>query len=268
MHTVERPKIEPEELTQLRRQGGENFGVLNAALDEVFSSVCAYCERQPLWRATEDGLGIQDSDLPDVAGVLFTCDHFLPRRLLCNQDPAVGLCTDGPPPHTSNCQIYDWNNLVYACPPCNAAKGGQWPEQSPVNSHGADSYINPCAGFADSDGPHAVFTYDTENGRMRVRDEVSGTTRANAFRTIADLALNGPREAIETTRYRAAERRANLAYLRRLRVEALQTLLDLSFAQAPFLIPVIIRGFIAPGARFSSICEQFVEESRYSHHLA
>ena len=267
MHTVERPEIEPEELTQLRRQGGENFGVLNATLDQVFSGVCAYCERQPLWRATEDGLGIQDSDLPDVVGVLFTCDHFRPRRLLCNQDPTVGVCADNPPPHAPECPIYDWDNLVYACPPCNDAKGGQWPEPSPIDNQGADSYINPCAEFSDSDVPRAVFTYDTGSGRIRVRDGVTGTARSNAIRTIEDLALNEPRETIETTQYRAGERRANLADLRRLRVEGLQALLDLSFAQAPFLIPAIIRGFIAPGARFSSIARQFVEESRYRRYL-
>ena len=52
-------------------------------------------------------------------------------------------------------------------------------------------------------------------------------------------------------------------------LKRLQTLLDLSFhSGAVFDTYVIIRGFIAPGARFSSIClEQFVEESRYSHYL-
>ena len=36
MRTVVRPESEPQQLSDLRQQGGENFGILNPVLDQVF----------------------------------------------------------------------------------------------------------------------------------------------------------------------------------------------------------------------------------------
>ena len=263
MRSVTRPAVEPPELTALRRFGGENFGSLDMTLDEVFHGVCAYCERKPLWRSRQDGPGVDDSDLPDHEGLLFTCDHLAPRRVLCNSVGGVSQCTAAPPPHAQNCPIYDWHNLVYACQPCNTVKGGQWPSDEGE----ADSYINPCATLFDPAAPSRVFEYDLDSGRLVVRADATGVPKANAVQTIRDLALNDPRGRIETTHYSASERRISLAELRRRWVADLKKTLDMLVEVAPSAVAGVVTGFTSSDARFSSIAKQFVEETGYSKYL-
>ena len=263
MHTVPRPASEPVELAELRGSGVENFGSLNRPLDDIFGGVCAYCERLPLWRADQEGLGIEDTDLPDVPGQLFTCDHLKPRRLLCNNlDPNVGQCKPTTPPHTQDCTIYDWDNLVYGCQACNGVKGGQWPD-----SHSADAYIHPCAELGSGIDPDSVFVYDLNTGEIAVSDAVAGPSRANALSTIADLSLNYARGPVESGDYSAKERIVSLAVLRKRWIENLQRLLDLSTATVPQLIPAIVAGYVSPNQRFSSICKQYIAESRFNAYL-
>ena len=257
MHSVIRPDDKPPELEVLRQSGGEHFGSLDAPLDALFHGVCAYCERKPLWRSRQDGVGADDTDLPDREGLLFTCDHFKPRHLLCNSAPGLARCSVDPPPHACDCEIYNWHNLVYACQACNAVKGGQWPSAGDA----ADSYVNPCVAANSATTPASVFQYDLESGRLTVRAEVSGVARANATQTIRDLALNDPRERIETTNYSAAARRISLADLRQRWAADLKRTLDLLVEVAPAALVDVIRGFVAPESRFSSICRQLVEES-------
>lgn len=189
MHTVPRPASEPVELAELRQSGGENFGSLNRALDHIFGGVCVYCERLPLWRADQDGLGIEDTDLPDVPGQLFTCDHLKPRRLLCNDSDAdMDQCQPTTPPHTQDCTIYDWDNLVYGCQACNGVKGGMWPR----DGDNAVSYIDPCADPGSEYSPDTVFAYELDTGRIVVRAVVTGNDRTNGLQTIADLGAKFP----------------------------------------------------------------------------
>ncbi len=263
MHNIPRNASEPTELKTLRQSGDADFGPLDAPLDAMFAGVCGYCERKPLWRSQQDGVGTNDTDLPDREGLLFTCDHLRPRRLLCNPNAPVGQCTANLPPHRSNCAIYDWHNLVYACQPCNAVKGGQWP----TDGDKAHSYINPCEHSDNPSAPDRVFEYDLDSGRLTVRGNVSGVPRANAVQTIRDLALNDPRGRIETTDYSAGERRISLAELRLRWVSDLRKTLDIIVEVAPSTLTDVIRGFVSPDARFSSIARQFVEESRYRRYL-
>ena len=263
MHSVVRPDAEPDELDALRKTGSEDFGTLGQPLDLMFNGVCAYCERKPLWRSRQDGVGTDDTDLPDREGLLFTCDHFRPRRLLCNPDSSVGQCSTGSVLHTHECTIYDWHNLVYACQPCNAVKGGQWP----ADDGKADAYINPCEDPSNLSAPNRVFRYDLDSGRLTVQLDTDGVVRANALRTILDLALNDPRERIETTHYSAQQRRISLADLRERWVRDLRRTLDTLAEVAPSALVVVVSGFVSPESRFSSICRQLIEETEYRRYL-
>ena len=252
MRTVERPTIEPTDLRELKQGGGEDFGPLAHSLDVVFAGVCAYCER-----TTDD----EDADLTTR---FFFCDHFRPRHLLCHHDPSVGQCTDRPPPHSADCPIYDWANLVYTCGSCADAKGGQWPR--PGDS--ADGYINPAGARDAADAPEEVFAYDVSSGRILARDNVNGVVRNNAQRTIGDLALNEPRgPRHQGTPYAAKDRRINLAELRGQWVKRLQEVLDAIASRSPDALGYVIGEHIHPSCRFSSICRQFVQESGYGRYL-
>lgn len=263
MRTVVRPESEPQQLSDLRQQGGENFGILNPALDQIFSGVCVYCERQPLWRARGDGLGAQDTDMPDEQDQLFTCDHFKPRRLLCSRELSIGQCQENVPPHSANCPIYDWHNLVYACQACNGVKGGQWPSEHDE----ADSYIDPCSGRGGGYTPDSVFEYDLDSGEIKVRPDVTGIARANAEQTIDDLALNYHRDHEQSIAVNAEIRRVDLAVLRSQWIVALQQSLDRLGMLMPDLLPALVAGMVSTGARFSSICRQLVEQSEYRRYL-
>lgn len=265
MHTVRRPPSEPVELAELRQSGGENFGSLNRALDHIFGGVCVYCERLPPWRADQDGLGIEDTDLPDVPGQLFTCDHLKPRRLLCNDSDAdVDKCQPPTPPHTQDCTIYNWDNLVYGCQACNGVKGGQWAR----DGDNAVSYIDPCVDPGSECSPDSVFAYELDTGRIVVRAEVTGNDRTNALQTIEDLALNFPREPIETRQYHAGARRVSLADLRRQWVRRLVSALEQFSNEGPDILRFLVAEFTHTSNRFSSICRQFIQESQYSRYLA
>ena len=244
MRNVSRPDAEPAELTELRQQDGEDFGRLGWSLDRVFDGVCAYCEREPLWRAPEDGLGAQDSDLTDEEGVLFTCDHFRPRRLF----PDL---------------IYDWNNLVYACQACNGVKGGQWPGDADE----ADSYIDPCAEPSSGIDPNSVFEYRLDTGEIEVRAGITGVTRANAQQTIDDLALNRFTTQREAILRDAKVRRVHLPTDRRQRAKRVAETLENVAAITPHLLPVVVSSVVSPRARFSSICRQQVEQAGYGRYL-
>ena len=252
MHTINRPAEAPPELVSLAVSGSEDFGPLARPLDDAFGSVCAYCER-----ATRD-------DDADLNTRFFTCDHFKPRHLLCHRDHDVGRCADCPPPHTPDCPIYDWDNLVYACRSCADAKGGQWPRPG----ESADGYINPAAEPDTEDAPNAVFTYDINSGVITVSDDIIGVIGNNARRTIDDFALNRPRgPKHQYTRYAAKARRINLAELRSQRVKRLRETLDAIAIVDPGALPYVIGNHINPGCRFSSICLQFIQESEYREYL-
>lgn len=252
MHTVSRPADPPSELVSLANSGGDDFGPLAKSLDDVFAGVCAYCER-----TTRD-------DDPDLTTAFFTCDHFKPRHQLCHQDPTVGQCQDNPPPHSPDCPIYDWDNLVYACRSCADAKGGQWPR--PGDS--ADSYINPADDADVVDAHNAVFVYDTDSGHILPRDDISRTARYKAERTIGDLALNDPRRALhQGMRYAAKARRINLAELRAQWVKRLRAVLDALAASDREVLSFVIGEYIHISSRFSSICRQYIQESEYRDYL-
>ena len=245
MRTVQRLDHEPAELTSLRQEGGSNFGVLDQPLDRAFLGVCAYCERQPLWRAPEDGLGVLDTDLTDEEGALFTCDHLRPRHLF----PDL---------------IYDWDNLIYACQACNGVKGGQWPDDNDE----ADSYIDPCSEPSSGVDPDSVFEYRLDTGEIKVRDEAMGVTAANAQRTIDDLALNHFRDSSEAIERNATVRRVDLATYRQQRARRVKETLDVVAPMRRDLLPALVDGFVSPRARFSSICRQLVRDSdAYSRYL-
>ena len=270
MHSVSKPKTGPAELALLRSSGSEDFGPMGPPLDEIFGGVCVYCERTPLSRSPF-GVGYEDTDLPNTR--FFTCDHFRPRRLLCNSDPDVGGCCDTTPPHASDCPIYDWDNLVYACQSCADVKGGQWPA-------GQDAtYVDPCVETGSGHGPNAVFTYEitmyedgsvneVESGRVKVHDEITGADRTNAKLTIADLALNDPRGPIESTHFRAGERKVSLAEMRGRWVRHLHGTFDgIGDDADQGLMRHIVREFADPSCRFSSISRQFIATSKYSVYL-
>lgn len=244
MHTVERPGNEPQELARLRQDRTDDFGSLNHSLDRVFGGVCAYCEREPLWRAPEDGLGAQDSDLTDEEGVLFTCDHFRPRHLF----PDL---------------IYDWNNLVYACQACNSVKGGQWPGDADE----ADSYIDPCAEPSSGVDPNSVFEYRLETGEIEARAGITGVIKANAQKTIDDLALNRFTTQREAILRDAKVRRVHLPTYRQQRAKRVEETLDNVAAITPHLLPVVVSSVVSPRARFASICRQQVEQAGYGRYL-
>lgn len=252
MHTVNRPEDAPDELATLANSGGDDFGPLAHPLDGAFEGVCAYCER-----TTRD----DDSDLITR---FFFCDHFRPRHLLCHHDSAVGQCVDCPPPHSADCLIYEWSNLVYTCQSCADAKGGQWPR--PGDS--ADGYINPIGALNATDVPEYVFAYSINTGRILVSDSVSGVARNNAQRTIDDLALNapcGPRH--QNTRYAAKGRRVDLAERRQTWVEGLRHILNNIPNSDEDALRFVIGEHIHPSCRFSSICLQFIQESGYGGYL-
>ena len=244
MHTVQRPKDEPSELVRLRQNGTEDFGSLNHSLDRVFSGVCAYCEREPLWRAPEDGLGVQDTDLTDEEGVLFTCDHFRPRHLF----PGM---------------IHDWNNLVYACQACNSVKGGQWPGDDDE----AESYIDPCAELSSGVDPDSVFEYRLDTGEITVRVSVTDAAKANALKTIDDLALNRFTTPSEAILRDVKVRRVHLPTYRQQRATRVRDTLNNMAEIAPHLLPVVVSALVSPTARFSSICRQQVVEAGYERYL-
>ena len=244
MHTVERPSNEPAELTRLRQDNIGDFGSLNQTLDRVFGGVCAYCEREPLWRAPEDGLGAQDTDLPDQEDVLFTCDHFRPRHRFPNL-------------------VYDWNNLVYACQACNEVKGGQWPGYQDE----ADSYIDPCARTAGGADPDSVFEYRLGTGEIKVRSDVTGVTRANGLKTIEDLALNRFTTRREAMLRDAKIRRVHLPTYRQQRAKRVEETLHNVAAITPHLLPVIVSALVSRTARFSSVCRQQVAQAGYERYL-
>lgn len=252
MHTVNRPADVPAKLVNLANSGGEDFGPLARPLDEVFAGVCAYCERTT------------DDDDADLITSFFFCDHFQPRHLLCHHDPSVGQCADRPPPHSGDCLIYDWANLVYTCGSCADAKGGQWPR--PGDS--ADGYINPAGARDAADAPEEVFVYDISGGRILVHDNISGVVRNNAQRTIDDLALNEPRgPRHQGTPYAAKDRRINLAELRGQWAKRLQEILDTIESAGPEALRYVINEHINPSCRFSSICLQLVRESKYTIYI-
>ena len=244
MHTVERPEDEPPELTRLRQAQAEDFGSLNQSLDRVFSGVCAYCEREPLWRAPEDGLGAQDTDLTDEQGVLFTCDHFRPRHLF----PDL---------------VYDWNNLIYACQGCNGVKGGQWPGEADE----ADGYIDPCAEASSGVDPNSVFEYRLDTGEIKVRADVTGVAKANARQTIDDLALNRFTTPSEAIMRNAKVRRVHLPTYRQQRAKRVGDTLSNVAAITPHLLSVVVSALVSPTARFSSICRQQVAQAGYERYL-
>ena len=76
-----------------------------------------------------------------------------------------------------------------------------------------------------------------------------------------------PSRSDRTTHYSASERRISLAELRRRWVADLKKTLDMLVEVAPSAIAVVVTGFTAPDARFSSIAKQFVEEAGYSRYL-
>ena len=244
MHTVQRPRDEPPELTRLRQNGTDDFGSLNHALDRIFSGVCAYCEREPLWRAPEDGLGVQDTDLTDEEGALFTCDHFRPRHLF----PDL---------------IHDWNNLVYACQACNGVKGGQWPSDADE----AESYIDPCAEPSSGVDPNSVFEYRLDTGEITVHADVTGVAKANALKMIDDLALNRFTTPSEAVLRDVTVRRVHLPTYRQQRAKRVAETLTNVAAITPHLLPVVVSALVSPTARFSSICRQQVEDAGFERYL-
>lgn len=252
MRTADRPAGKPEALVSLSESGGGDFKPLAEPLHTAFHGACTYCERR-----TNDG----DVEPPTK---FFTCDHFKPRHLLCHRDPSVGACSNDPSRHSSNCLIYDWDNLVYACRSCADVKGGQWPR----HGESAIAYISPNCDPDDTASPDSVFSFDLSNGRIIVHPKVNGITRNNAQRTIDDLALNdrrGPRN--ERTKYASKERKENLAELRSQWVKRLRETIQEIAKNEPRALPFVINECTQPGSRFSSICRQYIQESEYRIYL-
>ena len=252
MHRVDRSSAEPEELQALRLSGAEDFGPLGPALRDVFSDICAYCERG-LWSDEHNLINaVEQRDFP----AYFTCDHFEPRHRLCYLYNQVGQCGDHPPPHADDCGIYDWDNLLLACNSCNHTKGGQWP----LPRESADAYVDPCAESGQPNDPDLVFRFDIESGRMLVTDTCEGIERNNAQRTINDLALNtprGPRRKHPPT-YSGGERRERLEDIRRRYAIGVQLLLD-GLDDGPARTFLMAR-LTARGSHFFALCRQIFRE--------
>ena len=76
--------------------------------------------------------------------------------------------------------VYEWSNWVFACSPCNRAKGEKWPD---------DGYVDPCA-VPESYRPENYFTFNTRNGAITPLRELDTDQFDKAQRMIDDLKLN------------------------------------------------------------------------------
>jgi hypothetical protein len=80
-----------------------------------FENRCGYCDDHDFWSGGYNS---------------FHVEHFVPKVKFKHTHPQLRT---------------DYNNLIYACPYCNIAKGEDWPSDSPdikiVDNNG---YIDPC----------------------------------------------------------------------------------------------------------------------------
>ena len=77
--------------------------------------------------------------------------------------------------------VYEWSNWLLACSACNRAKGIKWP---------CMDYVDPCA-EADEERPEAYFIFDTLDGTISPRRDLSPEKYDRAATMIEDLKLNG-----------------------------------------------------------------------------
>ena len=77
--------------------------------------------------------------------------------------------------------VYKWSNWLLACSACNRAKGAKWPSMD---------YVDPCA-EAVEERPEAYFIFDTLDGTISPRRDLSPDKHDRAATMIEDLNLNG-----------------------------------------------------------------------------
>ncbi len=246
MHAIDRPESEPLVLTRLRGKKSSDFGPMGAQLDKVFMGACAFCERT-----------VNDDDVMKRDNGLFYCDHFRPRHAF------PGL-------------IYDWDNLLYVCGECAGVKGGQWP----MADDPSNQFLEKIEGVVVTEYPDSVRNSDTDfcfnlsNGYLKPGNV---ETPYQALRMIGDLALNEPEKLQKIPRWNIASRqrgpnktvtlrRTNLAEARLQRLRRLERVLILVSSREPDnaeLLKYVIGEFTHPSVRFSSICKEFIAQSKY-----
>ena len=168
MHAVQRA-AEPDFLGSLRATYSQWQDLnppdrqrIREALQAVFASLCAYCER----------------DCSDTAEI----EHFRPH----SKFPSEWLT---------------WLNLVCACPRCNGKKGNLWPEETDaVNQRytvvsgfiPVSAYVNPNA-VSGQRPAQEFFEFHLESdheGQIVAAAHLSVAEWLRAQRTIEDLDLN------------------------------------------------------------------------------
>ena len=78
--------------------------------------------------------------------------------------------------------VYEWTNWVFACHNCNQSKSNKWP---------VAGYIDPCASV-ESERPEHFFDFDTSNGEIIPKPNLSEGASDRAVQMINDLSLNAP----------------------------------------------------------------------------
>ena len=76
--------------------------------------------------------------------------------------------------------VYEWSNLVFACPTCNKEKSNKWP---------LEGYIDPCAG-EESERPEQFFSFHTGTGELMPKSGLSDGQKKRAHQMIGDIKLN------------------------------------------------------------------------------
>ena len=155
-------------------------------------------------------------------------EHFRPRN------PVTGTQQS----HFGADLTFDWLNLLYVCPECQAEKGNKWPGTLATQNEGSiddvlaqragndgwryvpvsvgEGYVNPNGTAADP--AENYFEYDGLHCRVSPSRNLPEGQRARSLRTIYDIGLDG----------------ASLSRERRIHIEELRRHLDAKGTQRRF----------------------------------
>ena len=76
--------------------------------------------------------------------------------------------------------VYEWDNWLTSCHPCNHSKSNKWPEFG---------FVDPCA-VSTTERPELCFIFDAETGYMKANPELNIGQYRIAENMINDLGLN------------------------------------------------------------------------------
>ena len=184
-------------------QAKRDYDLLRSRLHGEFSGLCAFCEG-PVPRRGQPG----------------PVEHFRPRN------PVTGSQLS----HFGADLTFDWLNLMYTCPECQAEKRNIWPGTLATHSEGLidgvlaqragndgwtyvpvsvdDGYVTPNGTAADP--AEDYFEYDVLHCRISPSRNLPECQRSRSLRTIYDIGLDG----------------ASLSQERRIHIEELRQHLD------------------------------------------